>query len=200
MTFLALDQSKSRTGWAAWAPGWERPRYGSVQIGSEYTSDRQAFTKLRTTIIDLYSTVTQFEFLIYEEPIAHKQGVTTSEANILTLVGLRAIIEGVGYELRCRSVDMVSEKDWRPPFIGRVENAQAKAEARMLKKQGDKRASARNTLKAMTMERCRLYGFVVRHDDEGDAIGLLTYGILSKGMTPPWIANETLRAPLGVRA
>ena len=57
--------------------------------------------------------------------------------------------------------------------------------------------SARDPLKAATMERCRQLGMKPRNDDEADAIGILTYGLLLNGVTPPWIANEVLRPALG---
>ena len=46
------------------------------------------------------------------------------------------------------------------------------------------------------IERCRQFGFTPRKNDEADAIGILTYAILLNGVTPPWLADETLRAPL----
>ena len=191
---FALDQSKSSTGWAAWKPGWDLPRYGSERVGSEYTGDGQTFTKMRSLLIEWYQTVVSFDHLFYEEPIAHKQHVQTSEANLLTLVGLRTVIEGVGYELRCRSVKAVDANTWKLDFCGRGEVQMIKREAKRAQ------ISARDPLKAATMERCRQLGMRPRNDNEGDAIGILTYGLLLNGVTPPWIAAETLRAPLGVVA
>jgi hypothetical protein len=54
-------------------------------------------------------------------------------------------------------------------------------------------------LKDYTMERCRQLGLKPRSHDEADAIGLLDYCLHMKGVTPPWAADEVLRAPLGVR-
>lgn len=191
---FALDQSKSCTGWAAWRPGWELPRYGSVQLGSEYTGDGQTFTKLRALIIDSYQALLNFEYLFYEQVINHRQHVSSNEASVLTLTGLRAVIEGVGFELRCRSVKAVEEIYWRRDFCGSGEIQMIKREAKRAEK------SARSPLKAATMERCRQLGMMPRNDNEGDAIGILTYGLLLNGLTPPWIANEVLRSPLGAEA
>lgn len=188
--FLALDQSKSCTGWASWSVGQEKPIYGSVCLGTAYTSDGQTFTKLRQTIIDQY-TVQPFDFLFYELPIAQKKFVQTSEANVLMLVGLRAAIVGVGYELRCRRVDEVPEREWRETFTGRDADSAIRRAARQAQR------AATDPLKAATMERCRQLGLRPKNDNEGDAIGILTHGILAKGFNPPWIAQEVLRPPLG---
>ena len=102
------------------------------------------------------------------------------------LLGLRAVIEGVGYELRCR-VRAVPSTNWRTEFCGRDETQMIRRAARQAQK------SARDPLKAAVMERCRLLGLSPQNDDEGDAIGILTYAILTNGMTPPWLADETLR-------
>lgn len=190
MKALALDQSKANTGWAIWQPGWELPRYGSIKLGSEYTSDGMLFTKLRTEIINLYSAMTAFEYLFYEEVISHRTGINNKDAVTLTLTGLRAVIEGVGYELRCRSVKALSANTWRTDFCGRGETQLIKRAARTAKQ------SARDPLKAAAMERCRQLGMKPQNDDESDAIGILTYGLLRNGVTPPWIAQEVLRAPL----
>ncbi len=191
MKAIALDQSKASTGWAAWQPGWDFPRYGSEVLGSTYTSDGMVFTKLRSEIIELYSTVTAFEYLFYEEVINHRTHVSSNEKSVLLLTGLRAVIEGVGYELRCRSVKDVPEKIWRRDFCGSGEVQMIKRAAKAAQK------SARDPLKAATMERCRQLGMKPKNDNEGDAIGILTYNLLAHGITPPWRANEVLRPPLG---
>jgi hypothetical protein len=190
--YLAIDQSKARTGWAAWQPGWAAPRLGSVQLGSAYTSRGQTFTKLRSTIIDLWQTVTHFEHLFFEEPINHMMKGGTSEEAILLSLGMAGCIEGVGYELRCRRVMKFSASSWRPGFCGNDEVSLIKRAAKQAQR------SARDPLKAASMERCRQLGIKPQNDDEADAVGLLTYGILTSGVTPPWLAQEVLRAPLGV--
>lgn len=192
MSYLALDQSKSRTGWSAWQPGWRKPVVGSVQLGSEYTSRGQTFTKLRSTIIELWQTVTKFDHLFFEEPINHMMKGGTSEEAILLSLGMAGCIEGVGYELRCRQVAKFSASSWRPGFCGSDEIQMIKRAAKQAQR------SARDPLKAASKERCRQLGIQVSNDDEADSVGLLTYGILISGITPPWLANETLRTPLEI--
>lgn len=192
MTFLAIDQSKSRTGWAAWQSGWSKPVIGSVCLGSEYTSRGQVFTKLRSTIIDVWKTVCRFDVLFFEEPINHMMKGGTSENAILLSLGMAGCIEGVGYELRCRRVIKLSASSWRPGFCGSDEVQLIKRAAKRAKE------SARDPLKAASVERCRQLGLRVSNDDEADAVGILTYGILCEGITPPWLTDEVLRAPIGI--
>lgn len=165
--------------------------FGSVPLGSEYTSDGMAFTKLRSEIIDLYTTVLPFEYLFYEQVINHRKNVGSNEASVLMLVGLRAIILNVGHELRCRSVKDVPIDAWRTDFCGRGEVGLIKRAARNAK------AKSTDPLKAATMERCRQLGMKPKNDNEGDALGILTYSLLVHGIKPPWLESEVLRPPLG---
>lgn len=194
----ALDLSKSSTGWAVWESGWEKPRYGHWQLGSEYTTNGGVYAKLHARLNDLWK-LCHFENLYYEEPIspAHLQGGTTIQT-IWLLCGLASHTESYGHARRCRIVKAVNVERWRKDFIGQVANSDAKADARRRKKTGEKRASARDTLKALTIARCRQLGFEPRKNDEADALGLLDYSLEIAGITPPWRAGEVLRPPLSL--
>lgn len=193
MGYCALDLSKTSTGWAVWQEGWKKPRYGHWVLGSEWTTRGGTFAKLHQCMSELYQ-VCPYEFLFIEEPIspAQLQGGTT--INTLRIAsGLAAHAESFAHAMRVRRIQEVNVSSWRGDFIGRVDNNAAKARARQAKKEGDKRASARDELKALTIERCRQLGFSPRKNDEADAIGILTYGLLISGITPPWLAEETLK-------
>lgn len=197
--YLALDLSKTSTGWAAWSDGWDKPRYGHWVLGSEYTSRGGVFAKLHQNMADLHQALCRFEFLFVEEPIspAQLQGGTT--INTLRLAsGLAAHAESFAHAMGIRRIQEFNVSSWRPAFIGRIDDAAAKAEARRAKKAGDTRASARDALKALTMARCRQLGMTPRKNDEADAIGILTHGLLVSGITPPWLADEVLKPVLEV--
>lgn len=204
MKALSLDLSKSSTGWAWWNGSPESTaRFGSWTLGSDYTTNGQTFAKLQSCMVDLFE-VMPFEWIFVEPPIvpAQLQGNTTIHT-IRLATGLMAHVESFAHAYRpvgVRGILEVNVESWRPDFIGKIENAEAKAEARRAKKAGNARASARDTLKALTMARCRQLGFAPRKNDEADAIGILTYGLLAKSVTPPWIANETLRQPVRLEA
>jgi hypothetical protein len=195
---LALDLSKKRTGWAVLGDGWRAPRYGSWHLGSEYTADGGVFAKLHQEMAALHS-VMPFERIYIEEPVspAHLSGFTTIQT-IRLLAGIAAHVHSFAHAYGLPKVTEINVSSWRPDFIGRIDDAEAKARARRAKKAGDKKASATDELKRLTIERCQQFGFKPRSNDEADAIGILTYAILSRGETPPWLADEVLRPPLAM--
>lgn len=201
MGYVALDLSKTSTGWAAWEPGWEKPRYGRWVLGSEYTSRGGVFAKLHQNLTELHRVLCKVEYLYAEEPInpAQLQGGTTIDT-IRIASGLSAHTESWAHAMGVRRFQEFNIASWRSDFIGRVANNAAKSKARQLKKAGDKRASARKDLKALTIARCKQLGFAPRTDDEADALGILTYGLLISGQTPPWLAAEALQVPLDIPA
>lgn len=206
MKTLSLDLSKTRTGWAWWDGHSPVPRYGSWVLGSEYTTNGGVFAKLASCLAE-HHQVMPFERIYVEPPIvpAQLQGNTTIQT-IRLAIGLIATLEYFAHQYRShgkhptRAPLEINVDTWRPEFIGRIADSETKARARRLKKAGDKRASARDTLKALTVLRCRQLGMTPHFDDEADAIGILTYGLLFDEITPPWIADEVLRVPLEIPA
>lgn len=224
MTYLALDLSKRSTGWALWNPEWRNsglswdhfeneedymeylssarttapdvPRYGHWNLGSEWTTEGGVYAKLHRNLSDLYK-VEKFTHLYFEEPInpSHLQGGTTAQT-IWMLGGLAAHVQSFGHIKRCRMVKAVNVERWRKDFIGDMVVREVKAGTRRARKAGNSKASSTDQLKKLTIERCRQYGFNPRKNDEADAIGILTYAILLDGVTPPWLARETLRPQL----
>lgn len=196
MTILALDLSKSRTGWAAWDRKSPRPQFGSWVLGSEYTSEGAVFSKLHRNLADLHAVI-RFERLYFEQKInpARLSGVTTI-TTINLLSGLEAHAKSFGHAYGLRACKPVAIDHWRPFFLGRIEVAEAKAVARRARKAGDAKASARQDLKDLTMLRCKQLGFAPRFDDEADAIGVLDYACDLEGIVPPWRKDEVLRPML----
>lgn len=178
--------------------------FGSWVLGTEYTSRGGVFDCLKRRLAELHGIV-PFQRVFAEEPITPQQlqGHTTIGTLRITL-GLAAATEDFCHVFKAstefpdgvRALQEVNIGHWRADFIGKIENDAAKAKARQARKAGDQRANATKTLKSLVMERCRQLGFAPRHDDEGDAIGILTYGMLISGETPPWLAEEVLRTPL----
>jgi hypothetical protein len=179
MGYCALDLSKSSTGFAVWQDGWDKPRYGSWQLGTVYTCDGRTFAALHGHLSDLRA-LCRFERLYFEEPINPAQlSGNTNIGTLRVLAGLAAHAESFGEAVGCRTVMRINVSSWRGSYIG-----------------PQKRGTKSKTLKDLTMERCRQLGFTPRKTDEADALGLLTYAILLSGVTPPWLANETLRPML----
>lgn len=184
MAIIALDLSKSSTGWAVWQSGWDAPRYGHAQLGSEYTSNGRTYCKLHQVLSDVRSAICRFEAIYYEEAINPTQ--LTGHTNIDTLrilSGLCAHADSYGAALGIRT-QAVNIASWRKHFIGSMP-----------------RGTKTKQWKDYAIERCQQYGWRPKVNDEADALGLLDYGCSLQGITPPWRANETLRRPLtGSRA
>lgn len=193
---LALDLSKSRTGWAVWEPGWEKPRYGGWRLGSEFTTHGGVFCKLHTELDGLWR-LTKFGTIYYEQAInpANLGGKTNIRALDLA-AGLAAHVLSFAEARRCLA-HAVNVGTWRKDFIGAdlVKDAQAEARAR---RAASGKGSARDKLKALTIDRCRQLGFTPRSDDEADSLGILDFALdFHEHVRPPWRANEVLRPMAG---
>lgn len=180
---IALDLSKRSTGWAIWQPGWDAPRYGAAQLGSEFTSDGQTYVKLHQILSDLRMTICKFDVIYFEEPL--NPNVMQGSTNIDTLrvlSGLAAHTMSYGYAMRCRTKP-VNIATWRKFFVGKMP-----------------RGTKSKDWKDYADERCRQYGWKPTKSDEADALGILDYACELEGIMPPWRENEVLRQPLGARA
>lgn len=182
-SILSLDLSKRSTGWAIWQSGWSAPRFGSVQLGSEYTTDGGCYVKLHHVLRDLRVAVSRFESIYYEEPI-NPQALTghTNADTLRVLSGLAAHACSFGHAMGLR-VQAVNITSWRRHFVGKMP-----------------RGTKTKDWKAYADERCRQYGWKPQNSDEADALGILDYAVSLEGVRALWSENETLRAPLGVPA
>lgn len=186
MGILALDLSKRSTGWAVWQEGWEKPRYGHWQLGSEFTSEGQTYATLHRNLADLRA-IARFDRIYFEEAI--NPAALSGHTNIDTLrvlSGLCAHAESFGYAMGCRTY-RTNISTWRRDFLGSMEITDAKRRAKAIGK------SASADLKELTMERARQLGMNPRKSDEADAIGILDYACTALGIMPPWRSTEALR-------
>lgn len=196
MKFLSLDLSKTRTGWALWHPEWQRPLSGSWVLDS--SPDGRTFHSLHAKMDGLLQQH-GFSDIFYEQPINHTlrmRGKTNVHAIELAL-GLTAHVQSFAYARRCAS-HAVHIDTWRLDFVGRPEIARIKDAAAAKKKEVGRHVSTTDDLKAATIARCRQLGLAPQSDDEADAVGILQYAICLHQMTPPWLAGEVLRPPLGM--
>jgi hypothetical protein len=175
------------------------PRSGSVVLGGEYSTDGMVFLKLQRELDALHRAL-GFDVIYYEQAIlpANLNGNTNLRALALA-AGLAAHVESFAEARKCRSF-AINVSSWRKDFVGAglVKDAQADARA---KRKVTGKGSARDKLKALTMDRCRQLGMSPRYPDEADAIGIADFALdFHEHVTPPWRAAEVLRAPLGVVA
>lgn len=174
---LALDISKTGTGWAWWKPGTEKPVVGKWVLGSEYTSDGQTCAKLHQELAAHY-LVMPFDRMFSEKPLTETQRDGNSGQHTDILNKLSAHAESFAYSYSI-PLQLIAIRSWRSPFIG-----------------PQKRETKGPTLKKLTMARCRQLGFQPRDDNEGDALGILTYVIGLVGLTAPWLALDPRSQPL----
>lgn len=208
MNFAAFDVSASSTGWAVVMPGDIRERFsapnwvdvldklklgattsnwrfypdadvslahGAWRLKSEWSREGEPHAQLHKNLSVLHK-FSGFEHILYERALTPEQrGGASNPANdiLLELIGHVKSFYAVR---RCRTILGIHRASWQKEFVGR-------------QKRGTKRA----TILELIQLRARQLGFTFRKDDEAAAIGLLTYGLLTRGITPPWIANETLR-------
>ena len=176
---LALDLSKRSTGWAMLPEGADTPRFGSVTLGSEFTSPGQTYCRLHQMLSDLRA-VCRFTRIYYEEAI--NPAALSGHTNIDTLrllSGLCAHVESFGNAMGCR-VEAVNVTTWRRHYLGRMP-----------------RGSKTKDLKDYAIERARQYGWKPQNSDEADALGILDWACEARGIVPAWRADEVLRQPLG---
>lgn len=181
MSYLALDQSKSRTGWAYWRPGLDLPVYGHFALGDEFTPFGKVFCKLHMELSALHQTL-GFESVRYEQPAEaqHFRGTTSFDV-IFLLTGIAAHIDSFCAARGIRRCESVSAQAWRRHVIGPM-----------------KRGTKRMQLKDFVLAWCRDHGMKPRNDDEADAIGILDYDLYIAGIVPPWRAPKPESQPLAM--
>ena len=192
MKLLALDLSKTCTGWAFFKPGDERALLGHFSLGGEYSSRGDCYAKLQTKLNELRMTLA-FERVVIEQKInpANLSGITN--INTISLMGgLEAHVESfcAVFRIPHRAVSVAS---WRKDFLGSDEIAGIRRRVKDEEKRTGKKLGASDALKAATMLRAEQFGHTPRKPDEADAFGLLDYELLSRGITPPWRAQEVLQ-------
>jgi hypothetical protein len=188
MDILALDLSKSGTGWARYRKGDAAPTFGTWVLGTSYT-DRAAMTvKLYQNLRDQFAFA-EPDFVIYESPL---RGDAQSTEKNNRIAGANAAI--VEFVCKCSRIRF-SECDnnaWKASFFNtnipkRVKNELGR--------------SVRNpgyNPKAISIAMCKAFGIKVQNDNEADAIGLLDHALGLEGIIPAWRAEHVLTPVVGV--
>lgn len=176
MPHLALDLSKSSTGFAIWQPGWDAPRFGSWSLGSEFTSTGKAFVNLHKNMGALMQMTGPFDTVTYEEPLLLGPAAKNTNAETqLLLIGLMAHVESFCAAKSIRRRQGVNNATWRAHFLQGVKVAR-----------GGRKGDRSKALKELTIERCRQFGWTVARNDEADALGILDYWLSALKIETPW--------------
>ena len=189
MRVIALDLSKSSTGWACWGEGDARPASSTWELGTSYTSVEEACAKLHDNL-DGLQMLGSIDALYYEQPIIPRprkddEGrdvVTTTFATVFLQFSLAQHASYWAWSNRCPYRRSVPQGTWRAHFLGGIPRGKAMQEA--LAQRRVKNATA--LYKLLSEERCREYGFRPRKHDEAEALGILDYACHDLQLTPPW--------------
>lgn len=169
MSFLALDLSKRRTGWAHWAPGMERPACGTWELGCELTSHGRVFLRVHQRINEI-NIVSGLEAIAYEQPL--DPGTLGRQTNFdvpFVLIGLAAHVESYAEAKGIRQCVSYHQATWRRHFIGKMP-----------------RGTKSMTLKDFAVTRCQELGIQPGKHDAAEAVGILDYHLSLSGVVPPW--------------
>lgn len=172
MRVLALDLSKSNTGWACWGKGDEHVASGTWQLGSAMTPPGQVFGRLHGHMSEVHA-LGAIDAVFFEQPLNLGTGLVSTPDTIHLLVGLAAHAESWGEAMGCRIIRSVHQATWRRHFLGKMPRATKSAE-----------------LKDYAMARCRALGFRPQRHDQAEAIGLLDYALNSLSISRPWAAER----------
>lgn len=169
MRILALDLSKTSTGFATWGPGDATLASGVWELGSAFTTPGTTFCRLHQRMSEV-AALGAIDAVFFEEPL-NLQGssIKTSAETIHLLVGLAAHAQSWGEAMGCRIIRPVHQATWRRHFLGKMPRATKSAE-----------------LKDYAMARCRQLGFRPLKHDQAEAIGILDYACDSLSIVPPW--------------
>lgn len=178
MIYGGFDLSISSAGWAVWNTGWPLPLFGTWELAGSVKHAARAWVRLQKNMMGLVNEHGQFDVVAIEETVpAFQMKGKTSYRTVKALSGLEAhalsFAEATGARWH-----LISIGAWRADFLGR-------------------NIPSDPDWKHLAMVRCRQMGMHPAVHDAAEAIGILTYQILSDGLTPPWCAAETLRPILG---
>lgn len=165
---LALDQSMTSTAWAHLGSGSPLISFGTFPLPywgddeGKYLWEWFEWLGLKCAALEVTHLFVENTFV----PPGHKEELTEK----LAQYGLIANACMVAYLLNRRGhkmdMQMVQTGQWRPPFIG-AEQAPA----------GLVTHQKRAWLKKKVVDACHTRGWMVTNDDEGDACGILTFGV-----------------------
>lgn len=178
MRILAMDLSKTSTGWASWSPGGARAISGWKQLGSEYTSPGRVFANLHELMSEIAQVAGQIDALFIEDVLTpEKLHGHTNIGTTKIQLGLAAHALSWADAMGVRIVREVNQTTWRRDFLGKLA-----------------RGMRSTDLKQMAMDRARQLGFRPQKHDEAEALGILDHACTVLDLTPPWQTQLALQA------
>lgn len=167
--YLAIKPG-ARCGWAAWAPGQDRPVSGIITLPDDPAALGRTGLILHRRLKDLRA-VPGFDRIFYEKPRAPDSSMGDATiAEVARAIGIAAHIESFAYAVNvtARQVDL---SWWLRSFVGKGV------------------AERKGTFDSWVRERCREARLRPQCAEEAHAHGILDYAV---GLTPeierPWRA------------
>lgn len=177
MDVLALDLSKSATGWARYRSGDPRPTFGTWRLGTSYT-DRAA------VMVALYKQLNEAcafgdpDVVYYESPL--RGDAQSNEANNRMANALAALVE---FYFKCKRIRCheANNRAWKATQLNSPRKIMTSAE-----------------WKALSIRVAQELGMKPGNDNEADALHILDHGLSLEGVVPSWRKDPPL--PLGAPA
>lgn len=195
---LALDLSKKRTGWAWWDGKSDRPRYGSEQMGSEFTPMAGNFVNIHK-LLEHLNTLFDIQYVYIEAPINpasfdnSKKETRRAMQNPFVLIGLAAHALSWCEVRNIKKYDMINQAKWKRLFLGAMPFTLQRVPK--IKRSGNYvKNDGSVDWKKLSVEKANELGLRVKNDDEADAIGLLSYAATLHSLEAPWL--KAVEAPL----
>lgn len=168
---VALDISSVKLGWAIYEDGAQDPRWGILRLpktikGEEGRIGRKA-EAMRQHLRDLH-TIEPIRTIFYE---AQFIGGKIDRNVVERLCGMAGVVDWFAHMIGA-DVWKVEISSWRKHFL--LEKARG----------------VREDLKAAGVRAAHARGWMVSSDDEGDALGVLDYGLHCLGIKPPWATRH----------
>jgi hypothetical protein len=174
MDVLALDLSKSATGWARYRTGDPRPTFDTWKLGNEYTDRAGAMVSLYQRLNEACAFGDP-DVVYYESPLRGDQ--QSNETNNRMANSLAALVE---FYFKCKRVRCheANNRSWKATQLNAPSRRMSSAE-----------------WKALSIRTARELGLKPGNDNEADALHILDHGLALENIVPPWRKDPPL--PLG---
>lgn len=176
MDVLALDLSKSGTGWARYRTGEPRPTYGTWELGGAHTDRAGAMLSLYKRLQETIAFGDP-DVVYYESPL--RGDAQSSEANNRLANALSSMTE---FFFRCRRVRFHEANNlvWKATQLSPQKKRLSSAEWKIL-----------------SIRTARELGIRPGNDNEADALHILDHGLAQENIVPPWRKNPPLIEGIG---
>ena len=181
MDVLAVDPSKTQTGWARFKAGDVKPLCGHFSSGGPHSTRRDLIGKFYRE----FTAIVAFppDLIAFERPL--RGDAQSNEDNNRNANAMATIIELVAYAHRIRCTDH-DNNTWKSSFFN------TDIPMRVKNHLGKSMKNPRYNTKAISLAMCKAFDIDVANHDEADAVGLLDHVLGLEGIIAPWRRDNVL--------